>query len=126
MVGKRTWITEHSDTASAPQTHWGENKSTVEQQLASQPEPRLRVLLSLAGIVSAAPLSLAEQHLGAAHQDILWSPPAVSPARLGCPQLSQCVGCIALCSALCIALCSALGGALCRALGSALCWIVQT
>lgn len=30
MVGKRTWITEHSDTASAPQTYWGDKKKALQ------------------------------------------------------------------------------------------------
>lgn len=60
-------------------------KSPIEQHLASLPESGLRVLLSLADILSAAPLSLAELHPGAAHRDIVWSPPAAFPARPGCP-----------------------------------------
>lgn len=34
---------------------------------------------------SAAPLSLAQQHPGAAHRDVVWSPPAAFPARPGRP-----------------------------------------
>lgn len=68
-----------------PKSTGGGGKRTIEQHLASLPESRLRVLLSLADTLSAAPLSLAQQHPGAAHRDVVWSPPAAFPARPGRP-----------------------------------------
>lgn len=72
----------------------GVKKSTVEWHLASLPESRLRVLLSLADTLSAAPLSLAEQPPGAAHWDFSGAlqlcpavPSAASAAAPGWPEL---------------------------------------
>lgn len=86
MMGKRTWITEHSDIASASKHTDGEKK-------------HCRMAFGITARAKTQSFALTCWHSlysptepGTCHRDIVWSPPAWPGCPWAVPGLSPCVG----------------------------------